>query len=120
MTDGSWTFYQDGDKVKNGRNDDFMKAIPGGGEFVLGQAFRQQNSTFNSNFAFVGGISHLNIWNDVKDHAETQEIHRSCTYMYCGNVVQWADFRIGTRGAMRMRWPSGIYGESHKLTVSAK
>ncbi|VDI57656.1 latrophilin 2 [Mytilus galloprovincialis] len=108
-SDGSWTFYQDGDKVKNGRNDDFMKAIPGGGEFVLGQAFRQQNSTFNSNFAFVGGISHLNIWNDVKDHAETQEIHRSCTYMYCGNVVQWADFRIGTRGAMRMRWPSGIY-----------
>ncbi|CAC5417390.1 unnamed protein product [Mytilus coruscus] len=108
-SDGSWTFYQDGDKVKNGINDDFMKAIPGGGEFVLGQAFRQQNSTFNSNFAFVGGISHLNIWNDVKDHVEVQEIHRSCTYMYCGNVVQWADFRIGTRGAMRMRWPSGIY-----------
>lgn len=76
----------------------------------MGQSSRQPNFTFNSNLAFVGDISHLNIWNDVKNPEEVQNIHVSCTYMYCGNVVQWADFRSGTRGAMRMRWPSGIYG----------
>jgi latrophilin 2 len=110
ILDGSWAFYKDGKKASNGVNVDFKNAIPGGGEFVMGQASRQVS--FNSSYAFVGDISHLNIWNDVEDDEGIRQIHESCTYMYCGNVVQWTDFRSGTRGAMRMRWPSGIYSKT--------
>ena len=32
--------------------------------------------------------------------------------MKCGDAVEWADFRTGTRGAMKMKWPSLIMGKN--------
>lgn len=83
--------------------------IPSGGEFVLGQAARLV-SEFNESYAFLGDLAHLNIWNYILAVDDIRLIHQSCTFMYCGNVVQWAELRRGTRGAMKMRWPSGIIG----------
>ncbi|KAJ8318311.1 hypothetical protein KUTeg_003402 [Tegillarca granosa] len=85
--------------------------IPSGGEFVLGQAARIV-SEFNESYAFLGDLAHLNIWNYVMAEDDIRLIHQSCTFMYCGNVVQWAELRRGTRGAMKMRWPSGIIEKS--------
>ena len=39
---------------------------------------------------------------------EVSHINSSCNMMYCGDAVQWTEFRRGTRGAMKMRWPSGV------------
>jgi len=38
---------------------------------------------------------------------EMEAVRQSCDLMYCGDAVAWTEFRRGTRGAMRMRWPSG-------------
>lgn len=84
------------------------KIIPSGGEIVLGQSSRKQ-SEFNVEEAFVGDLAHLHIWNFVMSKSDIKYIYTSFNFMYCGNAAQWADFRSGTRGAMRMRWPSGIY-----------
>ena len=37
-----------------------------------------------------------------------RNIHNDCLYNYCGNVVEWADFRYGTHGSLLLKWPSGL------------
>lgn len=59
----------------------------------------------------MGDMAHLHVWDFVMNLDDIIDLKTSCTFMYCGNVAQWADFRSGTRGAMRMRWPSGILGK---------
>ena len=44
----------------------------------------------------------LQIWDLYKDEL----------FMECGDAVEWSDFRLGTRGAMKLRWPSLILGIS--------
>ena len=58
-----------------------------------------------------GDLSHFNIWNFILPPKEVTYLASSCTFQYCGNAVQWVEFRAGTRGAIRMRWPSGIFSE---------
>ena len=91
------------------RKEGGSKAIPPGGEFVLGQASRE-TVKFVEKYAFVGNLAHLHIWDFVMTLAEVTYIKGLCTLMYCGNAVQWTEFRKGTRGAMRMRWPSRVIG----------
>ncbi|CAL1530170.1 unnamed protein product, partial [Lymnaea stagnalis] len=109
-TDGAWVLYMNGAPTRQGQmswrgHENF--AIPSGGEFVLGQSSRML--MFDSEFALDGDLSHLNIWNYVMNVSQINSLNTSCTFMYCGNAVQWVEFRSGTRGAMRMRWPSGIF-----------
>ncbi|WAR25739.1 AGRL2-like protein [Mya arenaria] len=81
--------------------------VPQGGEFVLGQASRGNQNDFDERVAFVGDLSHLNIWSFVLTEHEIDTLFSSCDFMHCGDAVSWTEFRRGTRGAMRMRWPSG-------------
>ncbi|XP_059158667.1 cadherin EGF LAG seven-pass G-type receptor 1-like [Physella acuta] len=109
-TDGTWKLCINGvcsitGRIKWTGNDSF--AIPSGGEFVLGQSSRT-TAVFNSSLALDGDLSHLNIWNEALGDKQILDMNNSCTFMYCGNAVQWVEFRSGTRGAMKMRWPSGI------------
>ena len=76
---------------------------------MLGQASRE-TFKFVEKYAFVGDLAHLHIWDFVMTPAEVRYIKGLCKLMYCGNAVQWTEFRKGTRGAMRMRWPSQVLG----------
>ncbi|KAH9504056.1 hypothetical protein Btru_067637 [Bulinus truncatus] len=106
--DSSWALYMNGLQSSHGNmTPGSMPPIPSGGEFVLGQSSRQ--TQFNSTFALDGDLSHLNIWNTSMNASQINYINSSCTFMYCGNAIPWVEFRSGTRGAMRMRWPSGIF-----------
>ncbi|XP_021355754.1 cadherin EGF LAG seven-pass G-type receptor 1-like isoform X2 [Mizuhopecten yessoensis] len=111
--DGSWKLYWNTEEVNRGRRNAFRKPVIAGGEFVLGQASREAFD-FDSSVAFMGDLAHLHVWDFVMSHDDIVLLNNSCTFMYCGNVAQWADFRSGTRGAMRMRWPSGILKEKCK------
>ncbi|XP_052778311.1 adhesion G protein-coupled receptor L2-like [Mya arenaria] len=86
--------------------------VPQGGEFVLGQASRGNQNDFDERVAFVGDLSHLNIWSFVLTEHEIDTLFSSCDFMHCGDAVSWTEFRRGTRGAMRMRWPSGALRDS--------
>ncbi|KAL4240048.1 latrotoxin receptor [Mactra antiquata] len=104
--DGSWELYINGRRKKRSAVGK-QKHIPSGGEFVLGQSPRVDEG-FNIESAFVGDLTHLHIWKFVLSKKEIQHTKGSCALMYCGDAVQWTEFRRGTRGAMRMRWPSGV------------
>ena len=40
--------------------------------------------------------------------AQILDLLKDCSFSTCGDAVEWADFRAGTRGAMKIRWPSDI------------
>ncbi|XP_050390445.2 cadherin EGF LAG seven-pass G-type receptor 1 [Patella vulgata] len=103
-TDGRWVFYINGDQRQSGYLNRTLKPIPSGGQVVLGQS-----QPFEIATALDGDLSHLNIWNYAMEKEEVRNITKSCNFMYCGNAVQWVEFRSGTRGAMKIRWPSGIF-----------
>lgn len=107
FSDGHWRLYVNGTKEQGGRGASVNKAIPSDGELVLGQASRE-GAYFDTTYAFVGDLSHFNIWDYEMKRQAIESMYQSCVFMHCGNVVQWAEFRSGTRGAMRLRWPSGL------------
>nr|XP_022319164.1 adhesion G protein-coupled receptor L2-like isoform X2 [Crassostrea virginica] len=104
---GSWEILINNTKGAEGRDPALALPFPSDGEFVLGQSPREK-LLFNTRDAFVGDIAHLNIWNKVLAPHTREAVYSSCIFMYCGNAVQWADLRSGTRGPVRMRWPSTV------------
>ncbi|XP_048760884.1 adhesion G protein-coupled receptor L2-like isoform X2 [Ostrea edulis] len=104
---GSWKIFINNRKQEEDSDLSLASPIPSDGEFVVGQSPREK-FLFNKRNAFVGDIAHLNIWNKILDSTLMRSIFSSCIFMYCGNAVQWADLRSGTRGPMKMRWPSTI------------
>ncbi|KAL8609771.1 hypothetical protein ACOMHN_042810 [Nucella lapillus] len=106
--DGRWQLFKNGVRVDQGSLSGKQKKIPSGGEFVLGQSSRP-GGAFDLTYALEGDLSHFNIWNFLLPPKEVSYLASSCTFQYCGNAVQWVEFRSGTRGSIKMRWPSGIF-----------
>ncbi|XP_071954422.1 adhesion G protein-coupled receptor L2-like [Antedon mediterranea] len=100
---GEWRVYQDSKLKGQGRELIRTNLIQGNGDWILGQS-----KHFASHQSFVGSLSHVNIWNETLSIREILNIQKDCFFKYCGNLVEWVDFRGGTRGHMKLRWPSGI------------
>ena len=66
---------------------------------------------FSAHFLFFRWPVPLQHLDFILPPKEVTYLASSCTFQYCGNAVQWVEFRAGTRGAIRMRWPSGIFSE---------
>ncbi|XP_076456593.1 cadherin EGF LAG seven-pass G-type receptor 1-like [Babylonia areolata] len=108
--DKTWQLFKNGVRVDQGSLRGRQDRIPSGGEFVLGQSSRP-GVLFDVSYALEGDLSHFNIWDFILPANEVSYLASSCTFQYCGNAVQWVEFRAGTRGALRMRWPSGIFSD---------
>jgi len=111
-TGGTWRLYVDGARLTlKGRAARADRPISGGGELVLGQSSRSPNDDhgFDLRYAFIGDIAFANIWRRVMPRVEVKTLKEDCEMMKCGDVIEWADFRSGTRGDMKIRWPSKIY-----------
>ena len=91
------------------------QVIPAGGELVLGQSSRKPSGYFDTKVAYVGELGFVNIWSRLLSRREIKAISQDCIFNTCGDTIEWADFRSGTRGRMRMRWPSQIMGTSVNL-----
>ena len=48
---------------------------------------------------------------------QVQALKNDTLFMKCGDAVEWADFRTGTRGAMKMKWPSLIMGKTLLISL---
>ena len=89
-------------------------------EFSLDKSFNQYSmenillqadeieSYFVKSLAFVGRVFGFNIWNHVKSATFIQNIYNDCKLAYCGNASQWSDFRQGTKGDVKMKWPTDL------------
>ena len=111
-TDGSWRLYVDGGRLTlKGTAASADRPIPEGGELVLGQSSRSQDNghSFDLNYAFIGDIAFANIWGRVMPRSEVKDLRDDCVMLQCGDVAEWADFRSGTRGDMKIKWPSTIF-----------
>ncbi|XP_046574177.1 cadherin EGF LAG seven-pass G-type receptor 1-like [Haliotis rubra] len=121
-SNGRWTLFLNGESRHRGVMDKVLRPVPLGGEFVLGQSSRPKDKVlFNVTYGLDGDLAHLNIWDYTMEEPELKQIIASCKFMYCGNAVEWVEFRSGTRGAMKMRWPSGVLtGECFTEKIAAE
>lgn len=69
------------------------RSIEGGGYLVLGQR-QQSQKKFIAAKAFVGEISHVNIWNEKR--TDFDEIRKDCIGLNSGNVFDLSDDTIDT------------------------
>lgn len=95
------------------RKDTRRSEIPGNGRLVLGQeetsnGARTDEEQWVRKKAFIGHVSFLNIWKKVLNSEEIIQIKKDCKLNWCGDGIEWADLRSGTRGPLRMRWPSDV------------
>ena len=71
----------------------FPKAIPAGGELVLGQASRDSDmdDSFNDKFAFIGGMSFVNIYKRILTEEEVNELcinHVKSVTLFCLAILE--------------------------------
>ncbi|XP_022079827.1 adhesion G protein-coupled receptor L3-like [Acanthaster planci] len=67
------------------------------------------NATFDHSVSFKGDVSYFNMWSSALADDHIADMHQDCTFTYCGDVTEWVDFRTGTRGELKLRWPSGVF-----------
>ncbi|CAD5123647.1 DgyrCDS11973 [Dimorphilus gyrociliatus] len=100
-------------EIKGHGKDSSRSEIPGNGRLVLGQqratnGARADEEQWVREKEFVGHVAFLNIWKKVLTLEEIVQIKEDCKLNWCGDGIEWADLRSGTRGPLRMRWPSDV------------
>lgn len=77
----------------------------------------EADSKFDQFSSFVGRVFNLNIWNHVVKSENLAELYQDCRLIYCGNSVQWSDFRQGTRGDVQMKWPTDLIWNQNCFSI---
>ncbi|XP_068724882.1 neuronal pentraxin-2-like [Montipora capricornis] len=99
-SDGYWRLYKDGKKAKDGKLEK-GHVIRTGGALVLGQEQDSFGGSFNAKQCFIGEMTGVNIWDQVKDEEEIQRMSKSCS-IGLGNVFRWAHFKSHLRGSLKV------------------
>ena len=102
------------DPIYDEFNDDDLDAYYG--ESI--ESHQKKKSKFNPHSSFVGRLFNFNIWNYVKNSKSISNLYMDCKLSYCGNATQWSDFRQGTRGEVKMKWPTNLLWKSMFYTYS--
>ncbi|XP_072337654.1 neuronal pentraxin-2a isoform X2 [Scyliorhinus torazame] len=95
--DGMWEAYQDGQLRGTGENLAPWHPIKAGGDLILGQEQDTVGGRFDATQAFVGELSHFNIW----DRILTSDVIRSianCSANLAGNVIPWIENNVVVNG----------------------
>ncbi|XP_028843486.1 neuronal pentraxin-2a [Denticeps clupeoides] len=95
--DGFWEAYQDGERVGTGENLAPWHPIKPGGVIILGQEQDIVGGRFDATQAFVGELSHFNMWDRVLRPVEISAMANCSAYMP-GNVVPWVDTNVEVFG----------------------
>ncbi|XP_078274211.1 neuronal pentraxin-2-like [Rhinoraja longicauda] len=95
--DGMWEAYEDGQLRGTGENLAPWHPIKAGGVLILGQEQDAVGGRFDATQAFVGELSHFNIW----DRILTSDVIRSianCSANLAGNIIPWIDNNVDAFG----------------------
>ena len=111
VADGAWRLIINYGRVEIGGILTTTRTLPSNGRLFLGQT--PASAKLNPCCTFSGEISFINIWRRILTMEEVIKVSTDCKLSSCGDVVQWAEFRSGSRWAMKMRWPSGVFGSYH-------
>ncbi|XP_062841120.1 neuronal pentraxin-2a [Trichomycterus rosablanca] len=95
--DGFWEAYQDGERLGTGENLAPWHPIKPGGVIILGQEQDIVGGRFDATQAFVGELSHFNMWDRVLRPIDISNMANCSAYMP-GNVVPWIDTNVEVFG----------------------
>ncbi|XP_010872529.1 neuronal pentraxin-2a isoform X2 [Esox lucius] len=95
--DGFWEAYQDGERLGTGENLAPWHPIKPGGVIILGQEQDIVGGRFDATQAFVGELSHFNMWDRVLRPVDIMGMANCSSYMP-GNVVPWIDTNVEVLG----------------------
>ncbi|KAL2101177.1 hypothetical protein ACEWY4_002938 [Coilia grayii] len=95
--DGFWEAYQDGERLGTGDNLAPWHPIKPGGVIILGQEQDIVGGRFDATQAFVGELSHFNMWDRVLRPIDISGMANCSSYMP-GNVVPWVDANVEVFG----------------------
>ncbi|XP_031426173.1 neuronal pentraxin-2a [Clupea harengus] len=95
--DGFWEAYQDGERLGAGDNLAPWHPIKPGGVIILGQEQDIVGGRFDATQAFVGELSHFNMWDRVLRPVDISGMANCSSYMP-GNVVPWVDANVEVFG----------------------
>uniref|UniRef100_A0A671MXM2 Neuronal pentraxin IIb n=1 Tax=Sinocyclocheilus anshuiensis TaxID=1608454 RepID=A0A671MXM2_9TELE len=101
--DGLWEAYQDGQRLGSGENLAPWHPIKPGGVLILGQEQDVVGGRFDATQAFVGELSHFNVWDRVLRSTDITAMSNCSSYIP-GNVVAWTDSNIEVFGGAS-KWP---------------
>ncbi|XP_030631526.1 neuronal pentraxin-2b [Chanos chanos] len=101
--DGLWEAYQDGQKLGSGENLAPWHPIKPNGVLILGQEQDIIGGRFDATQAFVGELSHFNIWDRILRPVDISAMANCSSYMP-GNVVSWVDSNVEVFGGAS-KWP---------------
>ncbi|KPP72362.1 neuronal pentraxin-2-like, partial [Scleropages formosus] len=105
--DGLWEAYQDGEKLGSGENLAPWHPIKPGGVIILGQEQDTVGGRFDATQAFVGELTHFNMWDRVLRPVDIMNMANCSSYMP-GNVVPWVDNNVEVFGGAT-KWALEIY-----------
>ncbi|KAI1895993.1 hypothetical protein AGOR_G00090230 [Albula goreensis] len=95
--DGLWEAYQDGERLGSGENLAPWHPIKPGGVIILGQEQDTVGGRFDATQAFVGELSHFNMWDRVLRPVDIMNMANCSSYMP-GNVIPWIDTNVEVFG----------------------
>lgn len=95
--DGFWEAYQDGERLGTGENLAPWHPIKPGGVIILGQEQDIVGGRFDATQAFVGELSHFNMWDRVLRPIDISAMANCSAYMP-GNIVPWVDANVEVFG----------------------
>uniref|UniRef100_A0A4W3HSG3 Neuronal pentraxin IIb n=1 Tax=Callorhinchus milii TaxID=7868 RepID=A0A4W3HSG3_CALMI len=98
--DGIWEAYQDGELRGSGENLAPWHPIKQGGILILGQEQDTIGGRFDATQAFVGELSHFNIWDRILSSEDIMSI-ANCSANLAGNIIPWVDNNIDVFGGAK-------------------
>ncbi len=132
-SDGKVNFYINGKLKAECIDIANHQPISTAGEFVLGQTYADQQSEeqetpdesenaatlndsseedspskYEQKSSFLGRLFNFNIWDRAFSAEIVHKLYNDEGLTYCGNATQWSDFRSGTRGDVKMKWPTNL------------
>lgn len=75
-----------------------------------------KSSNYDRRYSFVGRLFNFNIWDRAFGDNLVKRLFRDGNLIYCGNATQWSDFRQGTIGDVKMKWPTKLLWKSPQLS----
>jgi hypothetical protein len=58
-------------------------------------------------------LFNFNVWSYAKSFDSIIDLYSDCKLSLCGDATQWSDFRQGTRGQVKMKWPTALLWQSN-------
>ncbi|XP_053369104.1 adhesion G-protein coupled receptor D2 [Clarias gariepinus] len=101
---GKWTISVDGHKVRRGISLYSSGHIRGGGIFIIGQEQDAFGSEFNSDKAFCGSITQLNLWDQVLDDGEIRTMEKDCLLISSGLLFRWERSELEMTTGLQTQW----------------